>query len=69
MGVSICMRAYVFICLYVCISAYILCIDIYFSITWHIIGAAHNICVYGPVYVCLYVCVCIYVCICMSIYV
>ena len=62
MGVSICMRAYVYmpICMHFCVFT---CIDIdrYFSITWHIIGTAHNICVYGPVYVYMYVCMRMYI--------
>ena len=67
-----CVRIYIPICMHFCVFTFI---DIYFSITWHIIGTAHNICVYGPVYVymyvCMYVCmcayvyICVYVCVCM----
>ena len=67
-----CVRIYMPICMHFCVFK---CIDRYFSITWHIIGTADNICVYWPVYVYMYVCmyVCmrmyIYVYICMCIYV
>ena len=60
-------RTYIYMPIYMHFCVFT-CIDIYFSITWHIIGTAHNICVYGPVYVytCMYVCM--YVCMRMYIY-
>ena len=73
-----CVRIYMPIGMHFCVFK---CIDRYFSITWHIIGTADNICVYGPVYVymyvCMHVCVCIYMCmyvylcigVCMYIYI
>ena len=63
-----CVRIYMPICMHFCVYT---SIDIYFSITWHIIGAAHNMCIWTCIcmYECMYVCMSMYIYVYMYVYI